>query len=110
MESGCERVRREIMKRPVTNHKIIDVFRWTREAGILVTANYMMGVPGETMEEMQQTIDLHLELDPGDFGYFVFYPYPGTHLFHECKRRGQVPLTTFESGQGDPRLQVERRE
>lgn len=96
VESGSERVRREIMKRPVTNHKIIDVFRWTRQAGILVTANYMMGVPGETLEEMQQTIDLHGELDPGDFGYFVFYPYPGTHLFHECKRQGYLPENYLE--------------
>ena len=96
VESGSERVRREIMKRPVTNHKIINVFRWTREAGILVTANYMMGVPGETRAEMQQTIDLHHELDPGDFGYFVFYPYPGTHLFQECRRLGYLPENYLE--------------
>ncbi|MCH7571899.1 MAG: hypothetical protein IH891_03185 [Planctomycetes bacterium] len=44
----------------------------------------------------QQTIDLHHELDPGDFGYFVFYPYPGTHLFQECRRLGYLPENYLE--------------
>jgi hypothetical protein len=26
-----------------------------------------------------------------DFGYFVFYPYPGTHLFKLCQERGYLP-------------------
>jgi radical SAM superfamily enzyme YgiQ (UPF0313 family) len=91
VESGSERVRREIMKRPVTNQRFIDVFRWTREAGIVVTANYMLGLPGETRADVEQTLALHDELLPDDFGYFVFYPYPGTHLFTLCKEKGYLP-------------------
>ena len=91
VESGSPRVRREIMKRSATNQRFIDVFGWTRDAGIMVTANYIMGIPGETREEMQQTIDLHHQLQPEDFGYFVFYPYPGTALFGLCKEEGYLP-------------------
>ena len=91
VESGSPRVRREIMKRSTTNQRLIDVFRWTREAGIMTTANYMLGLPGETREEMQQTIDLHHAIDPDEFGYFVFYPYPGTPLFHHCRQHGYLP-------------------
>ena len=91
VESGSERVRREIMKRWTTNERLIDVFRWSREAGIMTTANYMLGLPGETREEMQQTIDLHHRIDPDEFGYFVFYPYPGTPLFHHCRQHGYLP-------------------
>ena len=91
IESGSERVRREIMHRPVSNQRFRDVFRWTREAGILLTANFMLGLPGETRDDLQQTLDLAEELDVLDFGYFVFYPYPGTQLFRVCRDRGYLP-------------------
>jgi anaerobic magnesium-protoporphyrin IX monomethyl ester cyclase len=91
VESGSERIRREVMKRPVTNARLVEIFRRTQEAGILATANYMMGVPGETPEDLQATLDLHEELKPLDFGYFVFYPFPGTQLFEHCRQHGYLP-------------------
>ena len=91
VESGSERVRREIMKRWATNQRFRDVFSWTKEAGIMPTANYIIGTPGETVAEMRETIALHHELQPVDFGYFVFYPYPGTDLFQTCRENGWLP-------------------
>lgn len=91
VESGSERLRREVMRRPVTNQRFRDVFAWTRAAGISVTANFMMGVPGETRADMQQTLEFAEELNVLDFGYFVFYPYPGTHLFRVCLEEGYLP-------------------
>ncbi len=91
VESGSERVRREVMKRPVKNDRLVEIFERTKETGIIVTANYMMGLPGETVEDMRETIALHRRLKPYDFGYFVFYPFPGTQLFHVCKQKGYLP-------------------
>jgi radical SAM superfamily enzyme YgiQ (UPF0313 family) len=91
VESGSERVRREIMKRLATNQRFRDVFRWTKDAGIIPTANYIIGTPGEPIAEMQETMVLHRELQPVDFGYFVFYPYPGTDLFQTCRENGWLP-------------------
>ncbi|MCR8725210.1 B12-binding domain-containing radical SAM protein [Frigidibacter sp. ROC022] len=91
VESGSERLRREVMKRPVTNARMIEIFQRTRDAGMIATANYMMGVPGETREDLQATLDLHRELKPTDFGYFVFYPFPGTQLFEHCRQHGYLP-------------------
>ncbi len=31
-----------------------------------------------------------------DFGYFVFYPYPGTQLFRVCMERGYLPADYLE--------------
>ncbi len=96
VESGSERVRRQVMRRPVTNQRFRDVFRWTREAGIAVTANYMLGVPGETRDDLRRTLELAEELAVLDFGYFVFYPYPGTQLFELCRERGYLPADYLE--------------
>jgi radical SAM superfamily enzyme YgiQ (UPF0313 family) len=79
------------MQRYATNERFVDVFRWTRDVGIMVTANYMIGTPGETISEMMETIDLHHRLAPTDFGYFVFYPYPGTSLFQLCRSNRWLP-------------------
>ncbi len=91
VESGSERVRREVMKRPVNNERIVAVFEATRAAGIRVTANYMLGLPTETPDDLDATFALHQRLDPDAFGYFVFYPYPGTPLFVTCRDRGLLP-------------------
>jgi radical SAM superfamily enzyme YgiQ (UPF0313 family) len=91
VESGSQRVRTDIMRRPVSNERFKEVFAWTREAGIMVTANYMLGIPGETRDDLQQTLDLAEELEAFDFGYFVFYPYPGTQLFRVCQDEGYLP-------------------
>ena len=91
VESGSERVRRDIMKRAASNQRFREVFRWTREAGIMATANYILGTPGESRAEMAETIDLHHQLQPVDFGFFVFYPYPGTELFQLCAANGYLP-------------------
>ena len=90
VESGSERLRREVMRRPVANQRFVEVFQWTRDAGILVTANYMMGLPTETPLEMAETLALHHRLEPDDFGFFVFYPYPGTHLHRYCIEHGYL--------------------
>ena len=91
VESGSDRIRREVMKRPVTNEQFRNVFKWTREAGIALTANFMLGLPEETPLDLQMTYDLAVELDVLDFGYFVFYPYPGTELFQLCRSKGYLP-------------------
>ena len=96
VESCSERVRREVMRRPVGNDRFRDVFRWTREAGIRLTANFMLGLPGESRADLQMTVDLAEELAVVDFGYFVFYPYPGTALFHLCRDRGYLPADYLE--------------
>jgi radical SAM superfamily enzyme YgiQ (UPF0313 family) len=91
VESGSERLRKEVMHRKVSNERLIQAFRWSKAVGILTTANYILGTPTETTEDLDATIELHHQLEPDDFGYFVFYPYPGTPMFHYCKKNGLLP-------------------
>ncbi len=91
VESGSPRVRREVMKRPISDERLKDAFRWSKDLGIITTANYMLGLPGETRDDLELTLALHEELAPDDFGYFVFYPYPGTDLYRVCRDQGYLP-------------------
>jgi radical SAM superfamily enzyme YgiQ (UPF0313 family) len=96
VESGSRRVREDILNRPGDNRQFVDAFTWTKETGMLATANYMIGIPGETHEDIAQTLALNEEIAPDDFGYFVFYPYPGTFLFEICRERGYLPENYLE--------------
>lgn len=96
VESGSYRVRKEVMNRPVPDEAIREAFRLTREAGMLVTANYMLGLPGETAADIEMTLAINREIDPDDFGYFVFYPYPGTPLSRTCREKGYLPADYLE--------------
>jgi len=105
VESGSERLRTDIMKRNVSNKHLYDVFRWSKERGVITTANYMLGMPTETPAEIEETLALHHQLQPHDFGYFVFYPYPGTPMYHYCKKHGYLP-EDFEDIQANHRSSV----
>jgi radical SAM superfamily enzyme YgiQ (UPF0313 family) len=88
VESGSERVRREILKRPGDNAALHRVFRQTRDAGMIVTANFMFGIPGETAAEIEETFALVESLAPDDFGVFAFQPFPGARLYDLCRAQG----------------------
>jgi radical SAM superfamily enzyme YgiQ (UPF0313 family) len=91
VESGSERVRREIMNRPGDNDALHRVFQETRDAGMIVTANFIFGVPGETAAEIEETLALAESLEPDDFGFFVFQPFPGTRLYGHFRAQGLLP-------------------
>lgn len=91
VESGNERIRREILKRPVTNDRFKEVFQASKDLGIIVTANFMLGIPEETPSDIEDTLSLCEELPLDDFGHFVFYPFRGTELFQYCLDKGYLP-------------------
>ncbi len=51
----------------------------------------MLGLPGETKRDIDMTLDFIKELEPDDFAYCVFYPFPGTDLFRLCREKGYLP-------------------
>ena len=91
LESGSDRVRREIMGRPMAEAAIRRATAAVREAGLTLTLNAMYGLPGETPAEAARTLALAEDLAPHDVGHFAFHPYPGTVLFETCRRRGLLP-------------------
>jgi len=90
VESGSERVRREIMNRRIRQEEIIQSFRWAENAGIKTWSFNMVGVPGETPEDALSTYNLNRELCPDHMQVSVFNPYPGTRLYELCREKGYL--------------------
>lgn len=80
VEAGTNRVLR-ILKKGVTLKDIRRCFRLTNQAAIETVAYFILGSPGETLEEMSQTIKLAKEIKPTYLEYAIFNISPGTESY-----------------------------
>lgn len=64
------------------------VVRGARRLGIRTRAFFMLGFPEETREQMHQTVELAVRLDPDSAQFTSVTPYPGTPMWHDV-RKGQ---------------------
>ncbi|OGC04134.1 hypothetical protein A2276_05920 [candidate division WOR-1 bacterium RIFOXYA12_FULL_43_27] len=90
LESGSERVRREILKRNYSNDDIIRTVKRARKYGLQVCFLNMMGLPGETINDFKETVRMNRLCQPDWTSVSIFYPYPGTDLFALCEKKGLI--------------------
>ena len=76
-ESGSQRVL-DAMEKGTRVEQIEQAARWLRAAGIEVCFFLQFGYPGETFDEIEQTLDMVRRCRPDDIGISVSYPLPGT--------------------------------
>lgn len=88
LESGSERVRREVLKRKYSNDDIIGAVKTARKYGLQVGFYNLIGLPGETRKDFLETVKLNRVCQPDWFLLSVFFPYPGTRLHDICVEQG----------------------
>jgi anaerobic magnesium-protoporphyrin IX monomethyl ester cyclase len=88
VESGSERVRREILKRNYSNEDIINAVTSARKYGLKTAFFNMVGLPGETIKDFKETVKINRRCRPDWHYASIFFPYPGTELYSLCKGRG----------------------
>jgi len=101
VEAGNEWLRREVLHRKMSNDQIIKAFDSAHKFGLKTLAYNMIGLPYETPEMIQETINLNKRLAPNHVAMFFFFPYPGTELYETCKKEGflsQRWSTSYLSG------------
>lgn len=84
IESGSKFVRDGVEKGRFTDEKIAAVVQTTRDAGIYVGANYIFGLPDDTLASMQETLDLALSLNTEWANFYSAMAYPGSALHAEA--------------------------
>ncbi len=87
IESGNEQILRRAAKgaNPKKAHQALT---WARAAGIKNWGYFIIGLPGETVETIRETIDLAKTL-PLELALFhIAAPYPGTPFFFEVVENG----------------------
>lgn len=67
---------------------IKDVVRLIQDAGIRVGANYIFGLPDDTLGTMQETLDFALELNAELANFYCAMAYPGSKLYEIAIKKG----------------------
>lgn len=89
LELGVESVDRSLLaaekRKPPSHAQIEEVVREARALHVRVICNYVLGLPGDTLETMRETVRWAMTLNSFAVQFTVATPYPGTSL--EGRRR-----------------------
>jgi radical SAM superfamily enzyme YgiQ (UPF0313 family)/GT2 family glycosyltransferase len=86
-ESGSQRIL-DKMKKGTTVEQNLESAKIIRSAGAKIYANYMIGLPWETKEDIQATARMADTIKAEMPSWAFFTPYPGNSLGEECIKEG----------------------
>lgn len=84
IETGSDRLG-GLIEKGVTAQEGIEAFRLCKKHGIRTAANYLFNLPGETEEDVKQTINLATQLDANLNIFNIMTLYPGHPIFEQYK-------------------------
>ncbi|MBI5301449.1 MAG: radical SAM protein [Chloroflexi bacterium] len=88
VESGDEFILKRVVKKSQTFDQVRAAFKHAKAAGLQTMGFFIFGMPHETEETMEKTIQLALELDPDLANFMIAAPYPGTELWKLVEKEG----------------------
>ncbi len=91
IESGDPHTLKNLINKPLKLEKVEPIVNKCRELGIRTIGFFVIGLPGETMEAMQRSLDYAVELKLDFLGIMIATPYPGTRLYDICQKNGYLP-------------------
>jgi len=86
---GVEHINDEILKavnKSQSREQVENAINLTKKAGIPFVTPFLVGLPGETDETIQQLKDFILKVKPWTYHVLFPVPYPGTELFEQVKK------------------------
>ena len=85
-----------------TRAQNLEAARICRKYGITIWANYMLGLPTETQDEMLDTISMLKEIDPDYYSPAFYTPHPGSDLYDYCAQNGLSLITDHDDYARNP--------
>lgn len=90
IESGSERVLKEIVMKPIDLKTAPHKIALAKKYGIYVCVNFVIGLPGETWDEIRQSLR-YAETCGADYvKIFIANPIIGTKMFDMAKKKGYI--------------------
>lgn len=87
IESGSQRVLDTIIHKPVNLSKVLDLVNECRKLGIYTLVNLIIGFPGETKKDIEDTRKFLHTLPANWFTVFCVNPLVGSKLYDICKNK-----------------------
>jgi len=86
-ESGNQAILNNI-KKGIRIDRAREFTRHAKALGIKIHGTFIVGLPGETRETIEETVRFALNIDPDTIQVSLAAPYPGTALHREARERG----------------------
>ena len=95
VETGDPEILKSIDKK-IDLDTIRQAFKNAKEIGLETIAFMILGLPGETRQTMQNSINFAIEIDPMIANFSMMTPYPGTKVYEIVKRQGRFLINDWE--------------
>lgn len=83
-ESGSDKIL-ETLKKGINAKMILKSFENLKKLKMRSYATFIIGNPGETMEDIEKTLELAKQAPAGGVSYLILVPYPGSPLYQMAK-------------------------
>jgi len=100
-ESGSDRVLK-FLRKGTTRAVNIQAARICRRYGIKIWANYMLGLPTETRQEVLDTVSMLKQIDPDYYSPAFYTPHPGSDLYDYCLEHDLSLITSHDQYRRNP--------
>ena len=96
VEAGNQTVRQEVSKGSFQEMNIRKMCKEINDADINIISNYIFGLPNDSFETIQETLDLALELNTEMANFYPCQALPGSPLFTLAKKNGWALPDSYE--------------
>ena len=87
VESGSSRILKKINK-GITLEQNIQAFKLCKKEGIKTACSFMIGIPGETLKDIETSYKFAKKLDADWCQFNIYIAYPGSSLYDEVMENG----------------------
>ena len=94
IESGNEEILKKTAKH-INLDQVRQAIEWTEDAGILTKGYFILGLPGDNEQTMNQTIEFAASLRLSEAMFSIATPMPGTELWEELVHKN--PETAYNA-------------
>ena len=95
IESGSDRLRNELLRKRVGNEDIISAASMLHDAGIKFRAFNIMGLPGETLKDAYETVQLNIDIKTDYPWCSIYLPLKDTVLTDYALAQKELPRDYF---------------
>jgi anaerobic magnesium-protoporphyrin IX monomethyl ester cyclase len=96
VESGNQEMLDSVIGKQLTLEQVRAAFKAAKEVGMETIGFFMIGLPGETEETMEDTIRFAIELDPVVANFSMATPFPGTEMSRIVKEKGRLLVKDYD--------------
>ncbi|MBL7206319.1 MAG: radical SAM protein [Candidatus Aenigmarchaeota archaeon] len=95
VESGVKEIL-DNAKKGINIKQIEDAIKWTNDAGIESIAHVIFGLPGETKETVEKTIDFIKKINPTYAQFYCATPFHGTEFYEIAKKNNWLTTEDWD--------------